>query len=250
MLAGAALFVIVVSYLVGVGTTSVDVTTTTGGQVACSTSVIFAAPDFTTTGNMTVLLLLTVGLAGTAVIIGARRPRNGADPALAAGDDALRRRSIQVALATAVGTVIVSVAIAAADLLNISRAYAVGVGSGTDCSIDFSLPPGRPPAGWPFWTLQDNYYNALVAVMVACVLLALIAAASVTTSTWFSAGTATAIGPRTIDLASTVSPDVSSPIQLTTSTSRGQQTTSSTHLDPSNHDDTQNPCASDVEVKS
>jgi len=189
MVAGTACFVIAVSYLIGVGQTSVEVSTTTpDGQLGCTTSIVFGGPNLATTGNMIILLLVTVVLAAIAATIGARRPRNGADPTLAAGDDALRRRSLQIALATATGTLIISLAIAALDLLNLSRSYYIMAGTGSECSFNFSVAPAGPPAGWPFWTVQDNIYNALAAVMVACLLLALIAAASITTT---SLGTTT-----------------------------------------------------------
>ncbi|MCL2653968.1 MAG: hypothetical protein FWD63_09315, partial [Propionibacteriaceae bacterium] len=149
-----------------------------------STITIIMGGTFTLTSPLLVAILITTGLAIVAAAATARRPRNGADPVLSRWDDMLRRRSLRVTLTTLLGVVAASLTIMSADVLSGTRqsmAYSVMTSSttpsgGVAWTVSFSSPYG-PPFGSGAWALQSNYYNALLAVAVAALLLALIAGA-------------------------------------------------------------------------
>ena len=141
---------------------------------------------FAMTGALLARLLFVTVLAVVAVAVIARRPRNGADPILSHWDNVLRRRSLRVTLTTLVGVAAASLAIWSADVLSgahqvfaCSEATGQVSPSANDVwGISFNNTYA-PPFGASVWPLQDNYYNTLLAVAVAAVLLALIAGAMI-----------------------------------------------------------------------
>jgi len=176
---GAGLFMAWVAHLTNGGQTAINMTSSSSGTIT-----ILMGGSYALTGPLLAAILIVTALAAGAVAIIAKRPRNGADSVLSHWDDALRRRSLRVTLTTLLGVIAASLVIMSADVLSgfhQSITYSMATTSMTPStdsawSVSFNKPFG-PPFGSGAWTLQDNYYNALLAVAVAALLLALIAGA-------------------------------------------------------------------------
>jgi len=166
------------SFNVAVEGTSPTSTTTWG--FTCGSEGPFPGPYYS--HFLIIAWLIAAALAAAALIIVAIRPQNGADNALAAWDDALRRRSVRTIVTTMIGSTAGSLAVVAVGLQGGHATLAQAVKQNlADSCIDPALAPGAT------WRIVGGLFQApvlgvvLIGLAVVGMMLALAALAMVVT---------------------------------------------------------------------